>query len=52
MLMVCLFPMCSRGVEGHQNDKFFIYKACEKKNIHRERDSGNMGTKLTPLNST
>lgn len=28
--MVCLFSMCSRGVEGHQNDKFFIYKTCEK----------------------
>lgn len=30
MLMVCLFSMCSRGVEGHQNDKFFIYKTCEE----------------------
>lgn len=28
--MVCLFSMCSRGVEGHENDKFFIYKTCEK----------------------
>ena len=22
--------MCSRGSEGHKNDKFFIYKTCEK----------------------
>lgn len=40
MLMVCLFSMCSRGVEGHENDKFFIYKTCEK------GDSENMGLNL------
>ena len=40
--MVCLFSMCSRGVEGHQNDKFFIYKTCKKKGILAD-DGGNMG---------
>lgn len=39
MLMVCLFSMCSRGFEGHQNDKFFIYKTCEKEIAS---DSGNI----------
>lgn len=43
--MVCLFSMCSRGFEGHQNDKFFIYKACEKRRREREQDGGNMGSR-------
>lgn len=37
MLMVCLFSMCSRGFEGHENDKFFIYKTCEKKRSKRSQ---------------
>jgi hypothetical protein len=38
--MVCLFSMCSRGFEGHENDKFFIYKTCEKKRSKRSQIVG------------
>lgn len=48
--MVCLFSMCSRGFEGHQNDKFFIYKACEKGD--ETSDSGNMGSRNQSLVET